>query len=81
MRTSAQPLTTERQTPIPKTQRMSHQSERVFQCTNKKPMETSTSYPNSHLNSQNDFKLFLKNKDEPKLHVLREFKQLNRDLT
>ena len=43
------------------------QSERVFLCTNKKPIEMTTSFPHSHLGSQNDLSLFLKNKDKTKL--------------
>jgi hypothetical protein len=68
----------------PKTHRVgisSLQSERVFQHTSKKPKETTVSYPSSHLNSHNNFSLFLKNKDEPKLKVLDNFKTYNRDLT
>ena len=56
------------------------ESERVFQCTNRKPIETTTSFPNSHLGSENNLNLFLK-KDETKLRVLSNFRTLNRDLT
>lgn len=55
-------------------------TEKVFNCTSKKPIETSTSFPESHLNSQNNLRTFLK-KDRPKLKVLSNFRQLNRDLT
>ena len=56
------------------------ENEKVFNCTSKKPIETTTSFPESHLNSQNNLRTFLK-KDKTKLKVLSNFKQLNRDLT
>ena len=49
-------------------------------CTNKKPLETNSTFPESLLNSQNDFDLFL-NKDQQKLAIFSSFKKLNRDLT
>ena len=58
-----------------------HKQERVFLCTNKKPIETSTTFPDSHLGSQNNFDMFLKTQDETKLDVFKNFKVLNRDLT
>jgi hypothetical protein len=54
--------------------------EKVFNCTSRKPIETTTSFPESHLNSKNSLSLFLAS-DQTKLKVLDNFKQLNRDLT
>jgi hypothetical protein len=58
-----------------------NKQERVFLCTNKKPIETSTTFPDSHIGSQNNFDMFLKTQDETKLDVFKNFKVLNRDLT
>ena len=54
--------------------------ERVFQRSNPKPLETTTTFPDSLINSENNFDTFLA-KDRQKALVFRNFKNLNRELT
>jgi hypothetical protein len=54
--------------------------ERVFQLTNPRPIETSTTFPDSLINSENNFATFL-DRDEQKAMVLKNYKNINRDLT
>ena len=54
--------------------------ERVFLRTNPKPLETSTTFPDSLINSENNFHLFCK-ADQRKAIVFQNYKQMNRDLT
>ena len=55
--------------------------EKVFLCTNRKPVETSTTFGNQMIGSQNNYDTFLRNQDTTKLEVFRNFKHLSRDLT
>ena len=48
--------------------------------TSPKPIETSTTFPESLINSDNNWETFLKN-DRQKSMVLSNFKNINRDLT
>ena len=66
----------------PPSEKLSHltKQERVFQLSNPKPIETTTTFPDSLLNSENKFETFL-SKDEQKAMVLKNFKNINRDLT
>ena len=54
--------------------------EKVFQRTNPKPIETTTTFPESLINSDNSFDMFL-GQDPQKLLVFKNFRNLNRDLT
>ena len=54
--------------------------ERVFLRSSPKPIETSTTFPDSLINSENCFDMFL-SRDIQKALVFRNFKKLNRDLT
>lgn len=54
--------------------------EKVFQLTSPKPIETTTTFPESLINSDNSFDMFL-GQDPQKLLVFKNFRNLNRDLT
>lgn len=54
--------------------------ERVFVRSNPKPMETSTTFPEQLINSNNSYDLFL-DRDPQKAVVFKNFRNYNRDLT
>ena len=55
-------------------------NDKVFAFTNPKPLETTSTFPRSFMNSKNNFSTFLRHEPE-KLKVFLNFKKMNRDLT
>ena len=53
------------------------EAEKVFLCTSQKPVETSTTFPETLIGSDNNYELFL-NKDMQKLNIFKNFKVFNR---
>ena len=47
--------------------------EKVFMCTNPKPVETTVTFPESLLGSDNNYDLFL-DRDPEKLNIFKNFK-------
>jgi len=56
-----------------------NEQEKVFLCTSSKPVETSTTFPESFIGSDNNYELFLR-KDIQKLNIFKNFKVFNRQL-